>query len=318
MVFCLMWGLLAAGLSVGFGFVFLRWFQMFVRSAVREYVTELHQAKDQTPTMGGIFFIAAFVITTLLLAPWSDLRMWALLLATVGFALIGFWDDRLKITRKLGITERQKWYAQCAVALCTLLLWYFGAAPDTVIHIPIFSYLNFKMGWLLIPWGVWILLSTTNGVNLTDGLDGLAASLVAINCAVFGVIAWMAGDILLACMACAFACSLLGFLWFNAFPAQVFMGDVGSLACGGFLGLLVLMTRWELLLPIVGAIFVLEVLSVMLQVFVLKRFGYRIFKMAPMHHHFELIGVPETKITARFILITLVLGMVALALAQLG
>lgn len=308
----LWWCLAAALFSIGCGIFFLRHIQRFLRAPVREFVTQ-HQAKDQTPTAGGVFFIAAFALILLCWSSWSDIRLWLVIAATLGFGAIGLWDDLAKIIRKKGISERQKFSAQVVVATLILSGWYFFVHPSTMLYAPFFPSLSLDIGILLIPWGIWILLSTTNAVNLTDGLDGLAGSLVAIVCTVFGIIALLNGDLWLMGTAFLFASTLAGFLWFNAHPAQVFMGDVGSLACGGFMGLLALMTRHELFLPIAAGVMVTEVLSVMLQVAVFKRTGKRIFRMAPFHHHLEALGIAETKITARFILITIMLGLITLA-----
>lgn len=311
----LIWSTTATLFSLLFGYLFTRKFYHYFYTPIREFVTELHQAKTQTPSMGGLFFVAAFIFTLLLLGPWSDVRLWVCILVTAGFGLIGFWDDWSKIVYKKGISERRKFTAQIAVAAIALILWYWVLpASEAIFYIPFIPSWSFHIGWLIVPWGIWILLSTTNGVNLTDGIDGLAGSLVAINTAVFGIIAYANGDLLLGCIAAAFTGVLAGFLWFNSYPAKVFMGDVGSLACGGFLGMLALMSHRELLLPVVGMIFVIEVLSVMAQVTYFKRTGKRLLKMAPLHHHFELSEVPETRITARAILITLLLGLISLGL----
>ncbi|MBN2267457.1 MAG: phospho-N-acetylmuramoyl-pentapeptide-transferase [Candidatus Babeliaceae bacterium] len=307
------WCIFAAMLSCTLGFLFLRYIKQFVRSSIRAYVNEIHQAKELTPTMGGLFFIGAFLITLLCSISWSNSKVWIIALTTIGFGAVGFCDDWFKIVRHKGITEKQKFISQFLIALLALLIWFFWEKPSTLVHIPFLPHLSLNINWLLIPWGIWILLSSTNAVNITDGLDGLAGSLVAIVSAVFGIIAWLQGDYSLALIAWIFASTLLGFLWFNSCPAKVFMGDVGSLACGGFIGMIALMTRQELLLPIVAGVMVIEVLSVIMQVSTFKLTGRRILKMAPLHHHFELCGIPETKITTRCILITMVLGLVALA-----
>lgn len=300
------------------------WADIF-RSKVREYTPDSHQIKNDLPTMGGIFILATVLLSTIL---WSDLSnrlIWVFLMGLMGFGIIGFWDDWAKITRSRGISARTKFIAQWAVAVIVAFLWVYWAGAKTTISFPFFKNLNPDVGPFFILWAAFIIVSCSNAVNLTDGLDGLAIGSLLPNFALYSLIAFLAGHFLiavylnipfagsseLAVMGAALIGASLGFLWYNAYPAQVFMGDVGSLALGAGLALMALMTKQELLLVISGGLFVLEAVSVILQVFVYKRWKKRIFKMAPIHHHFELLGWPEAKITTRFGIISLILCLFA-------
>lgn len=308
------------------GAVFIRMFASFVRSGVRQYTPDQHAEKAATPTMGGIFIIAAVLSGVALWADISDARIIVALSAFMGFAAIGLWDDWAKISRKKGISERAKFSAQILVAIGCVLLWYILEEPSTALVIPFFKGYVIELYALFFAWAIWVILSTTNAVNLTDGLDGLAASTLIPNFITFALIACIFGDVLLfddqiinngdntelIILTMALAGALMGFLWFNAHPAQVFMGDVGALALGAVLAVIALMTKFEFLLPIAGGIFVLETGSVIVQVACNKLFGWRPFRTAPYHHHLELIGIPETKITARFTIITIILCLFAL------
>ncbi len=271
--------------------------------------------------MGGLVILAALIFTALL---WSDVtkpEVWIFLSCVIGFAAIGFWDDRRKISGNKGIPETAKFKAQLLVGGVVVLAWYFFCAPPTELSIPFFkSSASITLGYLLLPWACFIIIGTSNAVNLTDGLDGLATGLLISNFGTFALICFCAGigsiaaflDIPvtqsaeLSVIGAAAVGACLGFLWYNAYPAQMFMGDVGSLALGSALALMALMARQELLLIFTGCIFVLETVSVIAQVAYYKRTKKRLFKMAPLHHHFELIGWHETKITARFGIITTV------------
>lgn len=300
------------------------WADLF-RSKVREYTPDSHQAKNNMPTMGGIFILVTVVLSALLWADLSNPLIWIFLLCLLGFGAIGFWDDWAKIKRSRGISARTKFIAQWSVAALVVLLWIYWAGARTTISFPFFKNLNPDVGPFFILWAMFIIVSCSNAVNLTDGLDGLAIGSLLPNFALYSLIAFLAGHFLIAAylnipfagssemavMGATLIGASLGFLWYNAYPAQVFMGDVGSLALGAGLALLALMTKQELLLAISGGLFVLETVSVMLQVFVYKRWKKRIFKMAPIHHHFELLGWPEAKITTRFGIISLILCMLA-------
>ncbi len=317
--------------SLLFGNWFIDIWADFFRSKVREYTPETHKAKDNMPTMGGIFIIVTTLIGALLWADLTNPLIGIFLLGVIGFGAIGFWDDWAKIKRSKGISAQSKFIAQWAVAALVVLLWVYGAGAKTTICFPFFKNLNPDVGIFFIAWAMFIIVSCSNAVNLTDGLDGLAIGSLLPNFALYSVIAYLAGHFLIAAylgipfagsaeltvMGATLIGASLGFLWYNAYPAQVFMGDVGSLALGAGLALMALMTKQELLLAISGGLFVLETLSVMMQVFVYKRWKRRIFKMAPIHHHFELLGWPEAKITTRFGIISLILCLCALITLKL-
>lgn len=276
-----------------------------------------HQAKAGTPTMGGVLIVAAAVIATLLFAENRSPGATCLLLATLGFCLIGLIDDMIIVVRKrsLGLRARTKLLGQIVVAL--LVAAYALNTVGTEIIIPFSDAAWTLPAPLFLIFATAVIVGTANAANFTDGLDGLAAGSSAIASVVYAVIALWMGQPDAAVFAAALAGACLGFSWFNAHPAQVFMGDTGSLALGGALGSLAVLTRTELVLPIIVVIMVIEILSVMIQVpyFRLTK-GKRIFKMTPIHHHFELSGWAETKIVIRFWLISAVggvLGLLALA-----
>jgi len=296
------------------------------QSAVREYTPDHHQKKNNTPTMGGLFILASAILSTLLWAYLGAIEVWILLGCLVGFGTIGFWDDIEKIRTKRGIPESYKFGAQCAVGLLVALSWYFYLTPPT--ELSIFGVPLFSLGICIIPWAVFIVVGVSNAVNLTDGLDGLAAGSFISTTATFSLFAFITGHALytqnlnlhslptmeIAVIGAALVGATLGFLWFNGHPAQVFMGDVGSLALGSSLACIALMVRQELLLALAGGIFVAETLSVILQVIWYKYTGRRMFKMAPLHHHFEMCGWPETKITLRLSMVTAVLCILSIVL----
>lgn len=260
--------------------------------------------------MGGLFIIVAVVMNMVL---WSYLRSSTALIFLVtllGFGAIGFWDDWSKIYYKKGISARHKFWLQWAIAAVVATLLIYVHDLSTTLTIP--GLWQIDLGLFYIPWIMFILVGCSNAVNLTDGLDGLATGSLIPTFLLFTMLSFCSGYLELATIGCILIGSLVGFLWYNAYPAQIFMGDVGSLALGASLALMAIMTKYELLLPIAGGIFVVEALSVMIQLFVFRRFGTRIFKMAPIHHHFELIGWPETKITVRFTIVSCMLCVLAL------
>lgn len=326
-------GALLTALLLGliFGGWFINNWARFFRSKAREDTPESHRAKDNMPTMGGIFILATILTTTLV---WADLYnplIWVMLLSLLGFGAIGFADDWKKIKTGRGISARSKFIAQWAVAGLVSMLLVYGAHTKTMLSFPFFKHFAPDLGILFIPWAMFIIVSLSNAVNLTDGLDGLAIGSLMPNFVLFSLIAYLAGhSIIAAYLHIPYAGSAeiavigatligasLGFLWYNAYPAQIFMGDVGSLALGAGLAVMALAAKQELLLVISGGLFVLETVSVILQVFVYKRWKKRIFKMAPLHHHFELLGWPEAKITTRFGIISLVLCLLALITLKL-
>lgn len=314
-----------------FGSWFINLWADLFRSKAREYTPETHKAKDNMPTMGGIFILVTVFVSLMIWADLSNPLVWVFLVCVLGFGAIGFWDDMRKIKKSKGISARSKFIAQWSVAALVTLLWVYGAGAKTTVSFPFFKNLNPDLGFLFIPWAMFVLVSMSNAVNITDGLDGLAIGSLLPNFALYSLISYLAGHFLiatylnipfagtaeLAVIGSTLIGASLGFLWYNAYPAQVFMGDVGSLALGSGLALMALMAKQELLLVISGGLFVVEIVSVMLQVFVYKRWKKRIFKMAPIHHHFELLGWPEARITTRFGIISFILCLLALITLKL-
>ena len=293
-----------------------------------------HQAKEGTPTMGGLLILTSLAVSVLL---WSDLTnrfVWILLGLTVGYGVLGFVDDYAKVTRgsSAGIRARTKLFWQILLAVFVALAIYADPNFDSELAVPFFKNFTPHIGWFYVPLATFIIVAASNGVNLTDGLDGLAIGPVMIAGGTFLLLAYAAGhtgiaDYLaikyvpgagqLAIFCGALVGGGLGFLWFNASPAQLFMGDVGALALGGALGTIAVLIRQEILLAVVGGIFVVETLSVIIQVSAFKLTGRRVFLMAPIHHHFEQLGWPEQKIVVRFWIVSIVLGLVALSSLKL-
>jgi phospho-N-acetylmuramoyl-pentapeptide-transferase len=305
---------------------------------IREEGPKSHQAKAGTPTMGGILINVAIIIPTVLWADIMNPYIWIVLFITAAYGAIGFVDDYRKLAKKrnLGLTPAEKFGAQFAVAaLAALAIAYLPMLRNnysTSITFPFLKDVALNLGLLYIPFVMVVLVGSSNAVNLTDGLDGLAigSSLVAAvtytvltyaaghaRIAEYLRIAWVPQTGELAVFCGAMVGASLGFLWFNAHPAEIFMGDVGSLALGGAIGCLAVMIKQELLLVLVGGLFVLEALSVILQVASFKITGRRIFKMSPLHHHFELSGWKETKVVVRFWIIAVIFAMLALATLKL-
>jgi phospho-N-acetylmuramoyl-pentapeptide-transferase len=317
--------LTSLALSFLFGNKSIKKSRVLFRSRARDWTPESHRLKDGKPTMGGVFIILNVILTTILWANWTKDTVWLFMLCMIGFGVIGFWDDWNKIKYKKGISERKKIIAQLSVALAVVLIWRWAGA-STLLSFPFFKGLSPNLGLLFVPWAVFILVGCSNAVNLTDGLDGLAISSLIPNFATFSIICYLAGHIKLSSyLQIPFADSAemtvigstlvgasLGFLWYNSYPAEIFMGDVGSLALGSALAFIALASKQELLLAISGGLFVVETLSVIIQVFSFKYLGRRLFRMAPIHHHFELLGWEESKITVRFGIISLVLCLIAL------
>lgn len=313
-------------LSIGFGGYFIERFGHLLRSKAREWTPEAHRAKDNMPTMGGAFILSMIFLNALLWCDLSSHMVWAFLLGILGFGLIGLWDDIRKIANKGGISALEKSSLQVLVSLGVVGYLYAAGLIDPIVVFPFFKHFQPYLGVLFIPWAMLVLIGTSNAVNLTDGLDGLAINALLSNFGTFSIICYLAGHSgLSSYLAIPFANTSemtvmggilvgasLGFLWFNAYPAQIFMGDVGSLALGSALGLMALLCKQELLLVISGGLFVLEAVSVIIQVVSMKLFKKRVFRMAPVHHHFELLGWPEAKITVRFSIISLVLCLLAL------
>jgi phospho-N-acetylmuramoyl-pentapeptide-transferase len=304
------------------------------RQVIRTDGPESHLKKQGTPTMGGVLILAAIIIPTLLWADLTNPYIWLTLLVIVGYGIIGFVDDYKKVVEKnpKGLTPRQKMFWQLLIAVGVAVTLYILPGFSEEVYFPFFKKLHPDLGYLYIPFVALVIVGASNAVNLTDGLDGLAIGPVSINAATYMIFAYIAGNFKLASYLqipyvagtgeLAILCGAmvgagLGFLWYNSYPAEVFMGDVGSLSLGGGLGTLAVLTKQEILLVIVGGVFVVEALSVIFQVGSYKYRGKRIFRMAPIHHHFELKGVAEPKIIVRFWIITIILALVAISTLKL-
>jgi phospho-N-acetylmuramoyl-pentapeptide-transferase len=310
----------------------LRAFQ--IQQVVRDDVPSRHMVKNGTPTMGGSLILAAIAIPTLF---WSDLAnpyVWIVLSTTLVFGLLGFWDDYKKVKDKkgIGIRARYKFPIEMAIGLVISLILFNTIDHDSRLILPFFKKVMPDLGDWYILFGMFVIVGSANAVNLTDGLDGLAIGPVLIASATFMLFCYLAGNFKFASylqipfvkgsgeltiLCGAMVGSGLGFLWFNTYPAQVFMGDVGSLSLGAALGTIALITKQEFLLVIVGGLFVIETLSVIIQVISYQVRKKRVFRMAPIHHHFELKGWAEPKIIVRFWIIAIILGLVAISTLKL-
>jgi phospho-N-acetylmuramoyl-pentapeptide-transferase len=304
------------------------------RQVIRTDGPESHLKKQGTPTMGGVLILAAIIIPTLLWADLTNVYIWLTLFIIAGYGLIGFVDDYKKVVEKnpKGLSPKQKMFWQVLLAGAAGVFLYNLSGFPTDLYFPLFKRLHPDLGLFFIPFVTLVIVGASNAVNLTDGLDGLAIGPVSINAATYLLFTYIAGNAKLsgylqipyvpgsgelAVLCGAMVGAGLGFLWYNSYPAEVFMGDVGSLSLGGGLGILAVITKQELLLVIVGGVFVVEALSVIFQVGSYKYRGKRIFRMAPIHHHFELKGVAEPKIIVRFWIITIILALVAISTLKL-
>ncbi|APC12706.1 MULTISPECIES: phospho-N-acetylmuramoyl-pentapeptide-transferase [Providencia] len=306
--------------------------KMQIGQVVRSEGPESHFSKRGTPTMGGLLILFSITVSTLLWARLDNPYVWCVLLVLVGYGIVGFVDDYRKVVRKdtRGLIARWKYFWQSVIALVVAFSMYaIGKdTPATLLVVPFFKDVMPQLGVLYILLTYFVIVGTSNAVNLTDGLDGLAIMPTVFVAAGFALVAWAtgnvnfagylhipflphAGELVIVCTAIVGAG--LGFLWFNTYPAQVFMGDVGSLALGGALGTIAVLLRQEFLLVIMGGVFVVETLSVILQVGSFKLRGQRIFRMAPIHHHYELKGWPEPRVIVRFWIISLMLVLIGLA-----
>lgn len=305
-------------------------------SNIREYLEEAHAKKSGTPTMGGLMILIAVTISTLLWADLSNQFVWIALLVMVGYGMIGFGDDYLKLTKKnsKGLPGKMKLLGQILIgALATAwIIYLLPSNMDTHVAIPFFKNFFINLGWFFVPWAIVVMVGASNAVNITDGLDGLAIVPIAIVAGCFGLISYLSGNAVFAnylqipfvagtgelgVLCAALVGGGLGFLWYNAPPARVFMGDTGSLALGGVLGTIAVITKHELVLAIVGGLFVLETASVIIQVMSFKMTGKRVFAMAPLHHHFEKKGWPETTIVIRFWIVAIILALIGLSTLKL-
>jgi phospho-N-acetylmuramoyl-pentapeptide-transferase len=331
-------GLTAFVLSLVMGPWMIRTLRGFeIGQVVRDDGPATHQVKAGTPTMGGLLILVAAIAPTLCWVDLTNSYVWVAMLSTVAFGVVGFLDDYLKVSRQThrGLRPWYKLLGQSAVATAVglVLLWLSARGLySTELIFPFFKQFTPELGWLYVPFAVLVLLSSSNAVNLTDGLDGLAIGVFTVAAAAFTVLAYVTGHavfseyLLLVSLTPAaeltvFCGSLvgagLGFLWYNSYPAELFMGDVGSLALGGALGTVALLIKQEMLLPIVGAVFVIEMVSVIIQVGSFKLTGRRVFRMAPLHHHCELIGWSEPKVISRFLIVAVVFACFSLATLKL-
>ena len=329
--------LTALAISLLVGPKMIRWLAEYqVGQRVRSDGPQTHLSKAGTPTMGGALILAAIVASTLLWADLANRFVWVVLLVTAAFGLIGFWDDYLKLVvgNSRGLIARYKYFWQSVAGLGAALALYFTAqAPaDTTLYVPFFKHVVIPLGVLFIPLTYLVIVGSSNAVNLTDGLDGLAIMPSVLVAGALGVFAYASGNVVFAnylaipyvagsgevlVFCAAIFGAGLGFLWFNTYPAQVFMGDIGALALGAALGVIAVVVRQEIVLFIMGGVFVMETVSVILQVASFKLRGKRIFRMAPIHHHFELKGWAEPKVIVRFWIITVILVLVGLATLKL-
>jgi phospho-N-acetylmuramoyl-pentapeptide-transferase len=302
---------------------------------IRDDGPQSHLQKAGTPTMGGILIVCAITVSTLLWTNLTNFYIWIALLVTIGFGLIGFYDDYLMLIKKRskGLSARTKFGYQIVLAVVIGGLLYLHPDFNTRVTLPFFKNIAPDLGWGYILFAALVIVGASNAVNLTDGLDGLAIGPVIIAAVTYMIFAYVAGHVKIAnylqitsvsgCGEIAIFCgavggSGLGFLWFNAYPAQIFMGDVGSLSLGGALGTVAVITKQEILLVLVGGLFVIEALSVIFQVGFFKLTnGGRIFKMAPLHHHFELKGWPEPKVIVRFWIIAIALALISMSTLKL-
>jgi phospho-N-acetylmuramoyl-pentapeptide-transferase len=307
-----------------------------VGQQIRDDGPKSHLNKAGTPTMGGILIVGAIVISTIL---WTDLKnkyVWLLLFTTISLGILGFVDDYLKIKRaeSKGLSAKYKFLWQIIIGLIVGLFLYVDPKDpnSSMLSIPFFKGRLIDLGFFYIPFAVVVIVGASNAVNLTDGIDGLATGLVGIAAMANAAFVYISGhvqfskylqvlylpgtgELTVFCGAMLGAC--LGFLWYNSFPAEVFMGDVGSLSLGGALGALAVITKHEIVLTLVGGIFVIEALSVIFQVGAFKLTGKRVFKMAPIHHHFELKGWPEPKVIIRFWIVGIILALLSLSILKL-
>jgi phospho-N-acetylmuramoyl-pentapeptide-transferase len=325
-------------LSLGLGgFLIEKLRELQVGQHIREEGPQSHHSKKGTPTMGGILIIMSVVIPTLL---WADLRnafVWIALIAMVSFGLIGFVDDYMKVTRRrnLGLTARVKlaWQVVVAAAIGVALvqLAHMGLFT-TRFSLPFIKHWTPDLGWFYVLFIVVVIVGAANAVNLTDGLDGLAIGSALVAAATFALLAYVAGNAVaanylgiinvkgsgeLTVFCGGLVGASLGFLWYNCNPAEVFMGDVGSMALGGAIGTVAVLTKQEVLLVLVGGLFVLEAMSVIIQVASFRLTGRRVFRMAPLHHHFELMGWAEPKVIIRFWILAILFALMSLSTLKL-
>ncbi len=323
------------------GPLFIRWLRKKkATQPIRSDGPETHLKKAGTPTMGGLMIIFSVVLSTLLWVDVTNPYMWIVLWVFVGFGAIGFVDDFAKLTKKgsKGVPGKVRLLLEIGIALVAVLSCMILTSSPELPHLgssmafPFLKDVLLDLGWFFVPFGLFVVVGAANAVNLTDGLDGLAIGPIMISAASFGLITYLVGNAKfaeylqihyvrdageLAVFCGALVGAGLGFLWYNAPPAQVFMGDTGSLSMGGALGAIAVVTKHEIVLGIIGGLFVLETLSVIIQVVSFKTRGKRVFKMAPIHHHFEKLGWPETQVVVRFWIISIIFALIGLSSLKL-
>jgi phospho-N-acetylmuramoyl-pentapeptide-transferase len=321
-----------------FGPAIIRWLKekQGEGQPIRDDGPETHFKKKGTPTMGGLMILISVVVSTILWMDISNIYTWAVLFVTVGFGLVGFFDDYRKLTNRSshGVSGKVRLVIQIAISALAVFAVTSTASSgaSNAVAIPFVKDYMLQLGMLYVPFAVFVIVGASNAVNLTDGLDGLATVPVIIVALCFIIISYLVGNFVFAnylqlhfvpgagelavfCGSLVGAC--LGFLWFNAPPAQVFMGDTGSLALGAALGMVSIIAKHELVLAIIGGLFVVETLSVVIQVASFQLTGKRVFKMAPIHHHFEKLGWSESTVVIRFWIISCILGLIGLATLKL-
>ena len=307
-----------------------------IGQSIRELGPQSHYEKAGTPTMGGTLILVAITFSTLLWADLANRYIWVILLVTLGYGVIGFIDDYKKVIKgnSDGLSAKAKYLGQSVIGLIAAVFLYKTAIlpAETQLIVPFFKDFMLDLGWMYVVLTYFVIVGTSNAVNLTDGLDGLAVMPTVMVTTGLGIFAYLsghvtfseylaipylpnAGELIVFCAALVGAG--LGFLWFNAYPAMVFMGDVGALALGAALGVLAVLVRQEIVLMIMGGVFVMETVSVIIQVASFKMTGKRVFRMAPIHHHFELKGWPEPRVIVRFWIITVILVLIGLATLKL-
>jgi phospho-N-acetylmuramoyl-pentapeptide-transferase len=327
--------ILATVISIFWGkrFIALMKLKQFGQS-IREEGPESHKKKKGTPTFGGVFILGSAFIACLICGNFVSFPFLITLFVTISYFFLGGLDDYLKVLKKnsKGVTARQKLAWQFATALLASFIMIKFEVTDSQIYVPFLKGAVIDIGWWYVPFAAFVIVGSSNALNLTDGLDGLAIGSTITSAATLGLLAYLAGHVELSnylliphvpdvgellVLVAALIGAGVGFLWYNAYPAEIFMGDVGSLSLGGCLGTIAVLTKNELLFVLIGGIFVIEAMSVILQVASFKLRGKRIFKMAPIHHHFELKGWPETKVIVRFWIVSLVFAILALATLKL-
>ena len=328
-------GLAALALSLALGPALIQRFRTaHIGQTIRTVVPQNHLKKAGTPTMGGLVILASLLLATLLLANLRDPYIWAVLFVTLSFGAIGLSDDLLKLKRGQGVglsgPNKLFWQFLCAFVIAVMLFGFMGF--DTHLTMPFLKNVHPDLGWVYVPFAMLVIVGCSNAVNLTDGLDGLAIGPVMTVGACYWAFTYVAGNLKfssylgvahvpgvgeVAIFCAALVASSLGFLWYNAYPASMMMGDVGALALGGALGMVAVLAKQELALVISGAVFVVEAASTIIQRYYYKMTHRRFFRMAPLHHHFELKGWPETIVVVRFWIVSIVCALLALSTLKL-